>query len=170
MTKHPGLARYCTLLLLCVGAPAAALPPPVPVGVTVIDLETDLHLQASTERAVALLLESGFVSAGSAPVAAEQLDHCRSQPSDVAQCVSRILSTADAGEQVALLVDHPQWRSAAIRVRCIGRDYGRAKETSIHLRDVFSPHGAIWVGERAQLAGCLIGALHGPSRPPAEGN
>ena len=159
--------RLACCLLLALAAPAFAVPPPVPVGVSIVDLRPEATRWASAEQAVAILVESGFIATGDAPVAAERLHGCDSEPDRLVSCIASLLTAGGAGHQVAMVVDHPQWRSAAFRVRCIGPDALRATEARVHLRDLSSPHAAVANGERAGLSACLIGALHGPRHAAA---
>ena len=144
-------------------ASAGAMPPPVPVAPTLVTTADDPGLAAQIAELLAKL-DGGHYALRPEAISSEALAACKfDRPSACASAAIRERVGA-ATPTLALFVDHPRWRSAAVRVRCVGADATRAREIRLHVRDALRGTLDVDRAERSALATCLIGALHGTAR------
>ena len=156
-------ALFAAAAALLSAASADAMPPPVPVAPTLVTPADDRDLAAEVFELLTKLDRSHFALRPQT-IDRDALTACEfERPSACAAAVIRERVGA-ATPTIALFVDHPRWRSAAVRVRCVGADASRAREIRLHVRDALRGTLDVDRAERSALAACLIGSLHGPAR------
>ena len=150
-------------VIIAAGLPvtAAAMPPPVPVAPMVLSAPADSNVRAElVELIEAMGKEGHFTLAAIAQSDLAQADCLQASLPDAA-CLATIAPKRVEGEpEMSVVVDTPEWRMAAVRVRCIGPDVKRVREIQLYLSDARSGHPNA-LQEKANLAGCMIGALYG---------
>lgn len=163
-----GNKLLCTGLLLAALSPAAALPPPVGLQVTVLTVEEPPETAELTERLIGTLVAENWISGPAPTKAGEAFQPCLALKDEARHaCLSEALrkqaKAGPDGDPVLMLIEHPGWRGAQHQVTCIGADPAKAKVEELHLRDAFHARTDIAGGVRRGAASCVIGAIHGPA-------
>ena len=146
-----------TLSLFISVAPAAAMPPPVPVAVTVI--ADDPEVQAAGESFLTLLREHGWIGHAAAKIERETLQDCVRRPTDQAACVREAHEWKKEGRPgvVILAVGNPvqHWT-------CIGVAKAAAtpasQTVSIDLREAMFGSPKQRLDLRNKAAACIMAA------------
>ena len=90
---------------------------------------------------------------------------CPADPAARDTCLASIAGKAALPHQVLVIAKNAGLASRVARVTCVGRDASRARGETIDLDDAVDPRSDVSTPEKVKFASCLIGALHGPSRP-----
>lgn len=144
-----------------VSAPAGAMPPPVPVDVTLVTPAGDRVTVDRLSRAVKSLVTRDYLALGSEPLLAELPIACFADNG----CADLDALRARAGQRVLVLAHDPEWRSADHQLRCVGPDKARSQDARMNLRDATEGSLEVSHQELLKLSGCMIGAIHAPPRP-----
>ena len=139
---------------------AEAMPPPVPVDVTLVTPAGDRSTADGLSKAVQSLVARDYLALGSKPLLAELPMTCFAERG----CAELEALRAKAGQRVLVLAHDPEWRSADHQVRCVGPDPSRKQESRVNLRDAAEGSLEISHHELVKLSGCIIGAIHAPPR------
>jgi hypothetical protein len=139
---------------------AEAMPPPVPVDVTLVTPAGDRSTADGLSKAVQALVARDYLALGSKPLLAELPLGCFADGG----CAELDAVRAEADQGVLVLAHDPEWRSADHQVRCVGPDRARAQEVRVNLRDAVEGSLEISHHELVKLSGCIIGAIHAPPR------
>jgi hypothetical protein len=149
-----------SIVALAVASSAGAMPPPVPVDVTLVSPSGDRSTADLLSKAMRLLLARDYLALGSEPLLAELPAGCFANSG----CADLDALRAKAGQRVLVLAHDPERRSADHQVRCIGPDGARSQEAPVNLRD--AAEGSLDISHRqlVRLSSCIIGAIHAPPR------
>ena len=139
---------------------AEAMPPPVPVDVTLVTPAGDRSTANGLSKAVQSLVTRDYLELGSKPSLVELPLACFAGRG----CGELDALRAKAGQRVLVLAHDPEWRSADHQVRCVGPDRARAQDVRLNLRDAVEGSLEISHHELVKLSGCIIGAIHAPPR------
>ena len=139
------------------GAPAAAMPPPVPVAPVVAS--ADAELARTMTALVADAAREGHFDA--AAVDASIPRQCALDAAERDRCFADSARSA-AVPNLVFVVASPT--ASGVRLSCIGADAGRAQQAEIALAEANGSDDLARLRQRSALAGCIIGALHAPSR------
>lgn len=151
-----------TLAMILALAPlgqASALPPPVPVKVTI--LADTPAMAAKTERLLEALVADNWIAAEKPAAAEEAYKACPTvKEKEWRSCLSALVRKN--GPHAVLFVLHdPEWRGAQLQATCVGGDPAKARSVDLHLQDAFHLKTETANRVRSTAAACLIGALHG---------
>ena len=144
--------------LLSLSAPAAALPPPVPVRPVIVVSHEDSGLAERLQAVLASLSRNGFLDAGTGLAPTLWIPgRCMEEEA----CAERKILVPAEANQVLIFAHDPGMRAADHSVVCLGPDSSRTRRVSVNLRDAEGGPADAALSQRSKLASCLIGALHG---------
>ena len=157
--------RWPSLTALLFAAPAAAMPPPVDVSPVVISAPEDARLRGELVQLIERIGGEGHVALRGVAGTDGTFDRCLLDHRPSRACLARYAPKRQEAEPtVSVIIDDPQWRQASVRVRCVGSDERRARGIELYLHDALDDRSNA-LQQKANLAGCLIGALYGTPSP-----
>ncbi|MFL6735269.1 MAG: hypothetical protein ACJ8EY_11330 [Sphingomicrobium sp.] len=156
------MSRIRTLLLpiAVIASPGSAMPPPVPVAPLVLQVGKSADLETSVAELVEILGEKGFYALEASRPDRRSVAACLTEQEGMVECVAKALSSTVSSENAVVLIVYSEVKPDVVRMLCIGRDAKRASEKLLRLSDALREDAPNMMAERAELASCMIGALH----------
>ena len=139
----------------------SAMPPAVPVAPLVLSTADDVRIRTELVQLIEQMAKEGHF--GLVAIAERELapDACLAAHRPDNRCLANVAPVGvEAEPKHSVVIDAPQWRQASVRIRCVGPDIKRARQIELYLADARSEQPKA-LPEKAKLAGCMIGSLHG---------
>jgi hypothetical protein len=143
--------------LLLASLPAAPSAEPVGAQITIV-VSADARDRQLVAKLILQLAKDGFVTTDKAP----RLLYGRQCAVDEepATCTASLIrGIAASSPTVAVIIDYPEWRSAAARMRCVRLSPAVMQEVAVHLKDALHSNWHVRRGVRHQIAKCITDAF-----------